>query len=173
MGVEALLIATTAISAGSALIQGITASETADTQAELARRQGVADQDAALAQAEKIRRAGRAQASQANAALAASGVSLGAGTPVMIDEQIYRDSESDAMNTILTGSRQQRSANDQAAILKSQGDNAMTAGFLNAGTSVLAAGAKVGAGWKSAAVSQGPQLGAGLRAPTSGFWGGR
>jgi len=164
-----LMIAATAVTAGSSIMQGMQAKETADANAELARRQGAADQDAAVAQAEKIRKAGQQQAGQANAALAASGVSIGSGTPVLIDEQIYRDSESDAMNTILTGTRQQRSANDQAALLESQGQNAQTAGFLNAGASVLAGGAKVGKGWTS--VSSGPQLGSGLQAPTSGFWG--
>lgn len=154
MGIEtaALLtyaaVASTVVAAGSAIYTGMQASNAADTNAELARRQGVQDADAAVAQADKIRKAARAQAGAANAALAASGVSVGDGTPVRINEQIYQDSEQDAYNTLLTGSRAQRTANNQANVITAQGNAAMISGALNAGSSLLAGGANY-AKWKS------------------------
>ncbi|MFM9434610.1 hypothetical protein ACFDR9_001670 [Janthinobacterium sp. CG_23.3] len=147
MGIEtaALLayaaVASATVGAGAAIYSGVQQRQAADDNAELARRQGVQEKDAAVAQAEKIRKAARAQAGAANAALAASGVSIGEGTPVRINEEIYRDSESDAYSTLLTGSRRQRTNNDQAGILTNQGNAAMTSGVINAGASLLSAGA--------------------------------
>lgn len=154
MGIEtaALLtyaaVASTVVAAGSAIYTGVQASNAADTNAELSRRQGVQDADAAVAQAEKIRKAARAQAGAANAALASSGVSVGDGTAVRINEQIYQDSEQDAYNTLLTGSRAQRTANNQANVITAQGNSAMISGALNAGSSLLAGGANY-AKWKA------------------------
>ncbi len=147
-GLEIALLASAAVSAGGAVYSGVQQKEAADTNAELARRQGDQEKDAAVAQAEKIRKAARAQAGQANAALAASGVAIGEGTAVRINEQIYRDSEDDAYSTLLTGTRRQQSGNDQAGILINQGNAAMTSGTINAGASVLSAGASYGK-WKS------------------------
>ena len=101
-----------------------------------------------MAQAEKIRRAGRAAASQANAAMAASGVAIGEGTALRINEQIYKDSEDDAFSTLLTGARRQRTANDQAGLMAYEGRSARTAGFLNAGATVLSSAGSYGK-WKA------------------------
>lgn len=146
MGVDpiTLMAISTAMTAGGALYQGMQQQDAADTNAELARRQGNQEADAALAQAEKIRKAARQQAGQARAALATSGVSVGEGTAVRINEQIYQDAESDAYSTLLTGARRKQAANDEAAIYRQQGSNAMTAGLINAGSSVLAGGARIG-----------------------------
>lgn len=149
MGIEtALLAASVAISAGSAIMQGQQAKKTADVNAELQRREGEADKDAAVAQAEKIRKAQRYAIGSANAANAASGVAIGEGSALRINEQIYQDSESDAYSTILTGTRRQRTANDQAMITQAQGRNAQTAGYINAGASILSGGAQIAKGWK-------------------------
>ena len=148
MGVETLMIMAAVASAGGSIYSGMQQQQAADTNAELSRRQGAQEKDAAVAQAEKIRKAARAQAGQANAALAASGVAIGEGTAVRINEQIYRDSEDDAYSTLLTGTRRQQSSNDQAGILTSQGNAAMTGGMINAGASVLSTGASYGK-WKS------------------------
>jgi len=147
-GLELLAIAGTAVSAGTAIMSGQQAKETADVNAELQRREGEADKDAAVAQAEKIRKAQKYAIGAANAATAASGAAIGEGSALRINEQIYKDSEEDAYSTLLTGTRQQRTANDQASITRSQGRNAETAGYLNAGASVLSGGAQIAKGWK-------------------------
>lgn len=138
------MIASAAVGATSALYSADTAQNTAEANAEMAKRQGAQDADAAMAQAEKIRKAGAAQASRANAALAASGVAVGEGTPVRINEEIYKNAEDDAYSTLLTGTRRQRSSKDQASFLMAEGDAAKTGGYLNAGASLLSSGASYG-----------------------------
>lgn len=151
MGIEvALLAAGTALAAGSAIYGGIQQQKAADTQAELTRRQSAQEADAAVAQAEKIRRAGRQQQAEATANLAASGVSVGSGTPIRISNEIYRTSEQDAYQTILSGRRAQTSGDIQAGMLNASGDNAMTTGLLSAGGSLLSGAASTyKAGWRT------------------------
>lgn len=154
MGIEtaALLayaaVASAAVGATAGLYNADTQKNTAEANAELARRQGEQEKDAAVAQAEKIRKAARASAGQANAAMAAAGVSIGEGTPLRINEQIYKDSEDDAYSTLLTGTRRQASANAQAGMLQAEGRSAMTAGYLNAGATLLSSASSYGK-WKT------------------------
>jgi len=136
-GAEIALIATAVVGTTSAIYSGQVQKETAEVNAELARREGDAAKDAAVAQAEKIRKAARAQEGQANAALAASGVAVGEGTPIIINEDIIKRSEDDAYSTLLTGNRQRQTANNQAGVLQYQGQAAQTAGTLNAASSLL------------------------------------
>lgn len=140
-------IASAAVGTVATLYQADTAKNTAEANAELARREGAAEKDAAVAQAEKIRRAGRAQAAAANASLAASGVAIGEGTALRINEQIYQDSESDAYTALLTGTRRQRTNDNSAMIMQTEGKAAQTAGYLNAGSTLLSAGSQYGK-WK-------------------------
>lgn len=144
MGMDPFTIALIAagVSAGGSIIQGQNAKATADVNAELQRREGRQEEDAAIAQAAKIRKAGAAAASRANASLAASGVAIGEGTAVRINEDIYQESESDAYSTLLTGSRRKQSAYNQAGMTESEGRNARTAGYINAGATLLSAGAQ-------------------------------
>lgn len=167
------MMAATAVSAGAAIMQGQQAKKGAEVNAELQRRQGEAEKDAAVAQAEKIREAQKYAIGSANAATAASGKAIGEGSALRINETIYQNSEEDAYSTMLTGTRRQQYANDQASITLTQGRNAQTAGYLNAASSVLAGGAKIASGWKyPAASTSGIGGGSGLKAPSSGFWGG-
>lgn len=154
MGVEVAALAAYAALAGAAIGAVATVynaekqEDIAENNAELTRRQGNQEADAAMAQAEKIRRAGAAQAAQANAAMAASGVSIGEGTPILINESIYKDSESDAYSTLLTGARRKQSAEDQAGMLINEGNVAKTSGYMNAGASLLSAAGSYGK-WKT------------------------
>lgn len=151
MGIEvALLAAGTALAAGSAIYGGIQQKQAGDMQAELTRRQTAQEADAAVAQAEKIRKAARQQNAEATASLAASGVSVGSGTPIRISNEIYKTAEQDAYQTILSGTRAQTSGNIQAGMLSDAGSNAMTTGLLNAGGSLLSgAASSYKAGWRT------------------------
>lgn len=151
MGIEvALLAAGTALAAGSAIYGGIQQKQAADTQAELTRRQAAQNADTAVAQADKIRKAARQQQAEATANLAASGVSVGSGTPIRISNEIYKTSEQDAYQTILSGNRAQASGDIQAGMLETAGQNAATAGYLNAGSSLLSGAASAyKAGWRT------------------------
>ena len=55
-------------------------------------------------EAKRIRAAGEKTAGAARAALAGAGINVDMGSAVNINEDIYRNSESDAFNTLLTGS---------------------------------------------------------------------
>lgn len=99
-------------------------------------------------QAEKIRRIGRAQASEAKAAYAASGVSIGSGTPVLINDQIQNDTESDAYNTILTGNRRADSLEAQAAMSRRSGASMAKVGQRAATGSLLSMAGSTYSAWK-------------------------
>lgn len=101
--------------------------------------------DASKAQADKIRKAAAKQRAQSDAAFAASGVSVGVGTPVKINQSIDRDAESDAYNTMLSGERQGRSLDTQAHLARKTGVYAARAGK-TAATGSLLAGASSAAG---------------------------
>lgn len=139
-----IMIASAVVGTATALYSADTAQNNAEGQAELERRQGENEKDAAVAQAEKIRKAGRAAAASANASLAASGVAIGEGTALRINEQIYQDSESDAYTTLLTGVRRQRTNENQALMSQADGKGAKTAGYLNATSSLLSSGSSYG-----------------------------
>lgn len=104
--------------------------------------------DAYRDQAEKIRRMGRAQASEAKAAYSASGVSVGSGTPVLINDQIQNDTESDAYNTILTGNRRADSLEAQAAMSRRSGASMAKVGQRAATGSLLSTAGSTYSAWK-------------------------
>jgi hypothetical protein len=147
-GIEIGLLASAVIGTTASIYQADTQAKAADANAEMARREGNQQKDAAMAQAEKIRKAGRAATAQANASMAAAGVAIGEGTPLRINEQINMDVEDDAYSTLLTGTRRQRSAEDEGMLMRYQGDSAKTAGYVNAGATLLSSGADYGK-WKA------------------------
>ncbi|MEJ2895810.1 hypothetical protein RVU96_16775 [Bordetella avium] len=148
MGIETIALSALA---GSTVIGGLSSisqgRQEDQYQREMARQeqeQAAQERDAAVAQAEKIRRAGRQQSAAADAAFAASGVAIGEGTPVLINEQITRDSEEDAYMSILTGERRGRALDTQAALRRQAGSNARSAGIAGAFGSVLRGAASYG-----------------------------
>lgn len=143
-----LAVASSVVGAGAAVMSGQQQKEAAETNAELTRRQAAQEKDAAVAQAEKIRKAARQQQAEATANLAASGISVGSGTPIRISNEIYKTSEQDAYQTILSGTRAQTAGGIQAGMLETAGQNAATTGYLNAGSSLLGGAASAyKAGW--------------------------
>lgn len=144
-----------------------------EAQATQTRNEAAYAADAAKQQAEKIRRLGQAQRGEAAAALAGSGVKLGEGTALEIDKNITHRTEEDAFTAILGGKRAIRAGDAQASMLKTAGSNAQTAGYMQAGATVLqAGGAYAKSGWKSTAAASGGgpvpgyssgDLGSGLR----------
>lgn len=152
-----------------AIESGKAEEQTADDNAEIARRNAAQDKDAAVSQAQKIREAAARQKAAATASLAGSGVDVGTGTAVTINDEITLNSEQDAFTTILSGSRSAQSSLNQAGMFESQGNNAKTAGYMNAGSSLLSAGASIASGWKSPAT--GTNSGSGFKANGNLLWG--
>ncbi|WP_145517984.1 hypothetical protein [Yersinia mollaretii] len=149
-GVEIALVASSVLAAGGAVASGQQQKKMANYQAAQAEADATAAQAAARVQADKIRKAGAAQASQANAALAASGVETGEGTALRITSGIVGDAEEDAVTTILSGRDSAARLNAQAQADRIGGKNAATSGYISAGSSVLEGGATAYSGWKKA-----------------------
>jgi hypothetical protein len=158
----AALAATAVAGVGSSIMSADNARRQADQQADLANQQATQlntqaaqERQASLDQADKIRRAARSQQSTATADFAASGVSAADGSPVVVNDQIGVDSEKDAYMTILQGKYKSDSTEAQSAMARQSalndiqtGENATTAGWMGAATSVLGAASKYGM-WKA------------------------
>lgn len=140
------------LSAYGAIQQGNAAADAANAQAREVSRQAGSEQDAATAQADLIRKAAARQRSEARAAFSVSGVSVDEGTPLKLSEQITRGGEFDALNTILSASRNADNATRQATQYSKQGQDAKKASRIQATASLLQAGASAmtASGWRSA-----------------------
>ncbi len=155
-GLELLFIAAAGAGTAATVYGQQQAAEQAEEAAEAQGRQ-IATQagqeiDASNAQAERIRRAARQQQGEAMAALSASGVSVGEGTALKISEEIYKDSESDALNTIISGNRGANHLSEQGRQILQQGRNAKKAANINSFGTILggATSAANASGWRSA-----------------------
>jgi hypothetical protein len=126
-----------------------------DYQAQQAEADAQASREQGQVNAEKVRKAGKYQQSEARAALAASGVETGAGTPVKIAQQILANSEKDAQQQLISGNRQAANLQSEANASKIAASNARTDGYMRAGGSLLQGGANIASGWK-AGVQQSP-----------------
>lgn len=109
---------------------------------------------AATVQADRIRRLARSQVSQANASLAASGVAVGEGTAVNINEEIYANAEEDAVMTELNGQNAKKRGYVDAGNISLVGSQARNAANSQAIGSVLSAGTQAGMAWKASAASK-------------------
>lgn len=147
-GVEIAAIGASVLAAGGAVYSGQQQKKMSNYQAAQAEADAKAAQAAARVEADRIRKAGRAQAAAARASLAGSGVETGEGTALRITSDIARDAEQDAYQTILNGVNQGARLNSQAQADRISGKNASTAGYINAGSSLLSAGGTAYNGWK-------------------------
>lgn len=145
----ALLAAGTAVSAIGAIQQGQQAKAMGNYQAEQAAADAEAAKGQAMVEAGKIRKAGERQRSAAIASMAAAGVDSNVGTAELINKEITSNAEEDALTAVFGGNTSARRLNAQGQAAKIQGDNAATAGFLNAAGSALKAGSTFGKGWRS------------------------
>lgn len=145
-----LMAASTAVSVIGTVASGQQQKAMYKAQSQQAQNEAAYAADAAKAQAEKIRRMGRIQRSETSAALAGAGVKLGEGTALEIDKDITERVEEDAFATILSGRRALQAGDAQSSLLRTAGNNAERNSYMQAGATVLQAGATFGkAGWKS------------------------
>ena len=149
-----LLVAATALSAGGQIMAG-------EDKAREAEIQGAYALDDATQTAKNIRKVGKRQQGAANVALAASGVKLGEGTALEIQNTIDQNVQQDALSSILSGQRAKNSAQRAA-------DNARTNSYYGAASSVLSGGAQIAkGGWGSK--NKGPTQQQMIDTQTSGF----
>jgi hypothetical protein len=144
-----ILVASAVVSAGSAIQSGRQQKAFANYQADQAEADAAAEKGAALVRAERIRSIARKTRGSARADLAAAGVSVGEGTPLLIEEDIIKRGEEDALIGIDDAQDAASRLRAQASGLRMQGNQAQTAGYINAASSALAAGNTYN-GWKGA-----------------------
>ena len=111
-----------------------------------------AEKEAGEVRAGKIRKAALAQRSAATAALAASGVAVGAGTANKIDQEIDYRGEQDAWAEMLTGQRRAARMEQEAGLSRLAGERAQASGYRSAFGSLLQAGAQAKSGYHRAPV---------------------
>ena len=156
-GLEMMLIGSAVMSASSAISQGKQQKDYANFQANQANADANAEREQGIVEAGKIRKQGKYTSAEAASSLAASGVEIGAGTPLKIEQQIARNSEEEGLQQILFGTRKGARLDQEATGLRAAGKNAQTAGFMKAGGSLLSAGATLASpGWKRVAAEQPP-----------------
>ena len=141
-GLEIALITSAGISAGGAIASGVNQKKMLGAQADQANADADAAAGAARVKANKIREQGKKQAAAARAALAASGVNVDLGTSVLINDDINTQSEKDALLGIDNAKDAASRLRNQATLLNMEGSAAQTAGIVNAGATVLSAGAQ-------------------------------
>ena len=146
-----LYIAAAAATAGAAIHQGEVQSNYNDYLGDQAAADAKAEAGAAQVEAERIRKQAKAQRAQAVAALAGSGVDVNSSTALKIDQTIDKNAEQDAYLTMVGGSDQAARLNASAGGYHQQASQAMSAGYVSAGTSLLSASTNNGKGWKKAA----------------------
>lgn len=131
--------------------QGKAAAESQVTQGRQLAQQAGQEQDAANAQAERIRAAARRQAAEAAAAFSASGVSVDAGTPLKIDQEIRRGGELDALNTIISGGREADTLTREAEAFGQMAKATRRAATTQAFSTLMsgASSAATGSGWRT------------------------
>lgn len=146
----AAIAAATAYSVYSTQQSGKQASLNADAQSEQAQLDADNAASAARVQADRTRRLARINAGQANASLAASGVEVGEGTALNINEEIYGNAEEDAVMTILNGENQKKRGYVDAGNTALYGNQQRAAANSQSIGTVLQAGAQYGM-WKASA----------------------
>lgn len=151
IAVYAAMVASTAYSAYSTVQAGKQAGLNAEAQADQAAADANTEKSAAMVQAERIRKLSRIQASQANAALAGSGVDTGEGTAVNINEEIIGGGEEDAALTVFGGANRAQRLNTDASNYKLAGNQAKSNAYGQAASTVLSAAAQGASGWKGSA----------------------
>lgn len=151
MGVAAIPVlqwGALALGAATAVYQGEQTKNYNNYLAAQAEADSRAEVGAAKVEAERIRKAAKKQRSEAVAALAASGVDVNSSTALKIDEEISRGAEEDAFLTLTGGGDRAARLNAEASGARMAGKQAQTAGYLNAGSSLLSSGSSIARGWK-------------------------
>lgn len=155
-GLEWLMVGATAYNAVSQVKAGKEKQAAYDYQAQQASADAQAEREQGQVNAELTRRQGRVQRSQAKADLAASGVEVTGGTAVRIDQTIARNTEADALNQILYGTRKGARLDQTSGLDTQAGKLAYTSGVRGAVGSVLSGGAQIASGWKTGVRPQQP-----------------
>lgn len=145
----ALTVASTAMSMYSADTQAKQQESNLKFQASQGEADARAAQGDAIVEAERIRKAAKSQRATATAQAAASGVDVSSPTAVRIDEEITKNSESDALMTILNGGDRGARLNQQASIDKQSASLVKSNAKIEQGSLLLSGASKAYGNWKT------------------------
>lgn len=148
-GFEMFLIGSTGLSAASSRKAGRDQQRANDANARQAEEDAEAEKAASAVRAGLIRRGGKRQQSAARAAYAASGVQADVGSAGVVDREIGRSAEEDALNELLHGDRLGARYAQEAENQRTAGRVARSAADREAGGSILIGGAQLARGWKT------------------------
>lgn len=141
-GIEIALIAGAAVSAVGAVQQGQAQQAQANLQAEIAGQQAAQARQQAAAREEDFRRNQSRVLAARRAALGASGVDPQAGSPLLVAEDFASEAELQAFRIRAGGEVTATRAEQQANLLRFQGDAAARAGFTRGGALLVSGAGK-------------------------------
>ena len=130
------------IGAASALSAAKGQAAQSNYQAEVLRQQAQADRDKAAAEEEDFRRRQSRTAASRRAALGASGVEIGSGSPLLVSQDFASEAELGALRIRHGGEVSATRAEQSAELQRFSGRNALRAGRFRAGASLLSGGIK-------------------------------
>jgi hypothetical protein len=140
MGLETLALAAgvggSVLSAGGSLFKGQATKQAADYNAAVDNQRAAEEVDQSKAQTQDYIRKGSDVESSAVASQGATGVT-GSGSPLMVDENTVRQVALGAARTLQGGQLRASRLQDDATLQRMKGDNAVTASYLDAGSSLL------------------------------------
>ena len=136
-GIEALLLAGTVLSAGSAVQQGRAAKQQSKLQGGVLQQQADRDRLQAASDEEDFRRSQSRVLASRRAALGAAGIEQGAGSPLLVSEDFAGEAELQALRIRTGGEVRATRAEQQASLQRFTGRQAQTAGFIRGGSLLL------------------------------------
>ena len=147
MGIETILAvglsaAGAAVSAAGSIKKGQATQQAATYNAEVDQQRAAEEKDQAAASTQDYIRKGSDTVESAVAAQGATGVT-GEGSPLMVDENTVRQVALGAQRTLAGGDLRASRLQDDAKLQKMKGDAAITASYLDAGSSLLTGGGKI------------------------------
>ena len=133
----AATVASTALTAVAAISQGQAQKRQAEFQATVQRQQAERERQQAEADEQDFRRRQALLSSSRRAALGASGVEGGEGSPLLVSEDFAGEAELQALRLRSGGELRATRLEQSAQLQRLKGRNAQTGGFLRAGSSLL------------------------------------
>ena len=136
-GVEVLSLVAGGFQAASAISQGNAANAAGKTQAALLQRQAERERQIAAQDEESYRREQSRVMAARRALMGAAGVDAGAGSPLLVSEDMAGEAELQALKIRNNGEAVSSRLMSDAVLARAEGKNARNAGYFRAGASLL------------------------------------
>lgn len=156
-----LLVASTAVAAGGSMMAGNSASNQARQEGAQLNLQASQTRDEGVQVAQRYRKKAAFDRGTAVAQSGASGIEVGSGSGLAVEQYILQGGEEDALMTLLNADRRGRALDQQADMTRKAGQQAKRASMINAAGSLISGGAKMP--WGGGGASAGPAVPSGYR----------